>query len=100
MNLSDVLAIEEGATSEEGYFQSMQRAINSLDAWRLQGSMGRSMMGAIEGGSCMLGLKPTADYYGNRIPSRFEVQDGTKGSRGYVISHRGEEWADMLENLT
>lgn len=97
MNLQDVRNIEEGVETEEEFFCAVQHAINSLSAWSLQGSYGRTMMGAINSGHCMLGLKPTADYYGNRIPSRFEVQEGTKGSRGYVISHRGEEWTDMLE---
>ena len=96
MNLSDVRNIEEGVETEEEFFCSVQRAINA-HSWSLQGSYGRTMMGAINSGHCMLGTKPCLDYWGNRIPSRFEVQEGTKGSRGYVISHRGEEWADMLE---
>jgi hypothetical protein len=38
-------------------------------------------------------------YYGNRIPSRNEVKEGTKGSRGYVVAAMGEDWAKMLEGV-
>jgi hypothetical protein len=31
-----------------------------------------------------LGLKGHRDYYGNYVPSRFEVQKGTKGSIEFV----------------
>jgi hypothetical protein len=98
--LKQVHMIENGADSEAEYFEAVQTAINSLDAWKLQGSYGRTMMDAIESGKCMLGTKPTRDYWGNRIPSRTEVQDGTKGSRSYVVKHSGEEWALMLENAS
>ena len=98
MNMQDVENIESGDPTEEEFFCSVQRAINS-HSWSLQGSYGRTMMGAINSGHCMLGTKPCLDYWGNRIPSRFEVQEGTKGSRGYVISHRGEDWATMLEGV-
>lgn len=97
-SLNDVENIEGDCESEEDYFLSMQRAINS-GMWGLQGSYGRSMMDAIENGQCMLGLSGCRDYYGNYIPSRFEVQEGSKGSRQYVVDAMGEEWAEMLESL-
>lgn len=84
-------------STEEEYFLGLQRAIDSLSAWQFQGSMGRAMMGAIEAGDCMLATSCCRDYWGNRIPSRTEVQEGTKGSRQWVVQHRGEEWAVMLE---
>jgi len=95
--LEQVNAIEGEATTEEEYFSALQSAINSLHAWRMQGSMGRAMMGAIEDGKCMLARSSTRDFYGNRIPSRSEVDEGTKGSRGYVVEHSGEAWAAMLD---
>lgn len=97
--LDDVYKIEEGAESEEEHYKSLQRAINSLEAWKFQGSYGRAMMAAIDEGRCMLGTEPTRDYYRNRIPSRTEVKDGTKGSRGFVVENSGEEWAAMMENV-
>jgi hypothetical protein len=97
MNLSDIHAIEtDDDTTEEGYYLALQRAINSGTAWSFQGSYGRAMMDAIKAGACMLGKTPARDYYGNRIPSRDEVQEGTKGSYAYVSRANGEEWADMM----
>jgi len=97
MNMTDIHTIEtdDEATAED-YYQAMQRAINSGTAWSFQGSYGRAMMGAITDGFCMLGTAPARDYYGNRIPSRTEVQEGTKGSYSYVSRANGEEWADMM----
>jgi hypothetical protein len=98
-DLDDVLNIEDWGVAESAdeYYKSLQRAINSGEGWRLQGSFGRAMMAAIEGGACMLGSSGCRDYWGNYIPSRDEVVDGSKGSRGYVVKARGEEWAAMLE---
>jgi hypothetical protein len=99
MKLQDVYNIEGDAESEEEYFTSIQRAINSLEAWKFQGSYGRAMMNAIQGGHCMLGRHDTHDYYGNHIPSRDQVKDGTPGSKGYVVSTYGEEWASLIESV-
>jgi hypothetical protein len=98
--LKEVEAIEGEAESAEEYFSALQSAINSLKAWKFQGSFGRAMMDALEAGKCMLGHHATTDYWGNRIPSRTEVQDGTKGSRSFVVKHSGEEWAVMLETVS
>lgn len=95
LNDVNVLECDEDA-SEENEALSIQRAINS-GMWSLQGSYGRAMMGAIEAGSAMLGPYPARDYWGNRIPSRSEVKEGTKGSRQFVVEHMGEPWALMLE---
>ena len=97
MQLQDILNIEGEAGSSEDYYTSLQSAINIGSAWRFQGSYGRTMMEAIEAGFCMLGLQSSSDYWGNYIPSRFEVKEGTKGSRQYVIDNMGEDWANMLE---
>lgn len=98
MNTQDIFTIEsdENASAED-YYLAIQRAINS-GMWGLQGSYGRAMMAAIEEGLCILGKKPARDYYGNRIPSRDEVQDGTKGSYTYCARAHGTEWADMMGN--
>lgn len=95
--LEDVNTIEcDEEASLEDYALSLQRAINS-GMWGLQGSYGRAMMDAITSGLCMLGTSSAKDYYGSYIPSRDQVKDGTKGSRGFVVARRGEEWAEMLE---
>ena len=96
LTLNDINIIEcdEEATEEE-YFMAIQRTINS-GMWGLQGSYGRTMMEAIESGRCMLGKSRARDYYGNTIPGRDDVQEGTKGSYDYVADAMGSEWADMM----
>jgi hypothetical protein len=87
----------EGETEgdEDAYFEAIQRAINE-GAWNFQGSYGRAMMAAIEAGDCLLGRSGFTDAYGNPIPSRADVQAGTKGSLAFVANARGDEWAARL----
>ena len=61
----------------------MQRLINSGDAWRLEGPVGRHAMSLIEAGLCVLGEEGQMGAYGNYVPSRHEVKAGTKGSLEY-----------------
>lgn len=84
---------------EMDYFIEMQKAINGGVAWKFQGSYGRSMMDAIRSGYCMLGHTRSSDYYGNTIPSRDDVEEGTKGSYEFVLEHMGEDWADVMGGL-
>ena len=99
LTLNDINTIEsdEDATEEE-YFLSIQRAINS-GAWSLQGSYGRTMMDAINAGRCVLGRNRARDYWGNTIPSRDDVKQGTKGSYDFVAEAMGAEWADMMAEV-
>jgi hypothetical protein len=62
----------------------MQDLIDSGQAWQLEGSIGRQCMAAIEAGECMLGEVGHRDYWGNYVPSRYEVEPGTKGSKEYM----------------
>lgn len=95
----DYEVLEQGEGTEEDYAVAMQQAINGGTAWQFQGSVGRSMMAALEAGICMLGKDGAADYYGNYIPSRDQVQEGTKGSYQYVAEKMGAEYADKLAAL-
>jgi len=96
LTLNDINTIESDEDfSEEEYFLSIQRAINS-GAWSLQGSYGRTMMDAINAGRCVLGKTRARDYWGNTIPSRDDVKQGTKGSYDFVAEAMGTEWADMM----
>jgi hypothetical protein len=99
MNLHDIDLIEDGAETETEYYEAIQRAINEGTAWKFQGSFGRTMMDAIRSGRCLLGRHSTQDYWGNRIPSRDEVQEGTKGSYDYVVHMQGQEWADTMGDI-
>lgn len=96
ITLHDIDLIEgETTCTEREYYQSMQRAINA-GVWDMQGSMGRSMMEAITSGHCLLGTKEFRDYYGNPVPSRHQVQAGTKGSFEFVIDQQGQDWANDM----
>lgn len=78
----DFLYDEE--TSEEDVIIGYQTLIDSGDAWRLEGHVGRTAMEFINNGQCMLGEEGHCDYYGNYVPSRHEVKAGTKGSKEFV----------------
>jgi len=80
------------------YYTSIQRAINS-GMWSMQGSYGRAMMDAINDGKCLLGLKDARDYWGNTIPSRLLVKEGTKGSWDYVKEKSGKDWANQMAGV-
>lgn len=70
-----------------------QKLINNGMAWRLEGSVGRHCMSLIDSGYCILGKTGHRDYYGNYVPSRFEVKPGTKGSIKYrqIMTQQREE---------
>lgn len=98
-DLNDINTIEsDDCTSPEQYYASIQRAINS-GMWGLQGSYGRTMMEAIESDYCLLGRSRARDYYGNTIPSRDDVQEGTKGSLDYVRDLQGDKWAEFISEI-
>ena len=78
----------EDATEDE-YLGALQQLVDSGDAWRLEGSVGRAAMDAIEDGLIALGPEGHHDYYGNYVPSRDEVESGTKGSVEYVLARSG-----------
>lgn len=100
MNLEDIAIIEGNAEADpRTYYEAIQRAINGGDAWRFQGSYGRTMMAAIQAGYCMLGRRARVDFYGSTIPSRSDVAPGSKGSCDYVIAHQGEDWAAHMDHL-
>ena len=87
---------DENATQEERVV-CFQKLINSGQAWLLEGSVGRAAMRLIEDGACILGEEGHQDYWGNYVPARSEVQEGTKGSRQYAVERRGEQHVKMLE---
>jgi hypothetical protein len=64
---------------EQGYDQ-IQSLIESGTAWKMEGAVGRTAMELLRSGACFLPKQSHRDYYGNRIPSRTEVKEGTTGS--------------------
>jgi hypothetical protein len=80
---------DEDLTHEE-LVAEYQQLINSGTAWRLEGSVGRLAMDLIEAGWCTLGETGHTDYWGNYVPSKHEVQPGTKGSEEYCRNMQDE----------
>jgi len=72
------------------YIKGYQALIDSGNAWTLEGAIGREAMELIHGGYCMLGKVGQRDFYGNYVPSRFEVKKGTEGSRAYATKMTNE----------
>jgi len=58
----------------------MQSMISDGTCWKMEGSAGRFAMSCLESGVCMLPLEPKLDYYGNCVPSRNDLKQGTKGT--------------------
>lgn len=98
-NLNDILDFEEGEQTNDEQAITLQKLINDGTSWTFQGSYGRAMMDAIEAGVCLLGKHSTHDFFRNRIPSRDEVEPGTKGSYEYVKNIMGEDHANMMKNI-
>ena len=61
-------------------FAELQELINTGMAWKLEGSVGREAMSALNCGACMLPKKDYYDYFGNLVPSRDKLKPGTKGT--------------------
>lgn len=88
INVKDVIAWEETGMSPDKEAKFFQKLINSGEVWHLQGAYGRRAMELIEEGVVTLGKKGHRDYYGNYVPSRYEVEAGTKGSPQYAKKMR------------
>lgn len=93
----DALYREDATEAEQ--VECYQRLINSGQAWKLEGHVGRTAMGLIESGCCMLGRQGHRDFWGNYVPSRSEVKAGTKGSYEFVAERAGVEHADAMKAL-
>ena len=65
---------------EEFGYTELQGLINSGLAWQMEGSIGRSAMRALESGACHLPTKTYRDYYGNIIPDRNLLEEGSTGT--------------------
>jgi len=75
-------------------YDTTQNNINSGNAWTLEGSVGRHAMACLESGACMLPKEVKYGAYGNRIPSRYELKKGTKGT----FQNSVRFWSDVEQN--
>lgn len=82
--LDTLIEFEEGRLGELETVRLFQKLIDDGTVWKLQGSYGRTAQDLIQGGRCTLGPTGHHDFYGNYIPSRFEVKPGWPGSVDFV----------------
>lgn len=90
MTAIDYTALWDEDATEDEQVATYQALIDSGQAWRLEGHVGRTAMGLIDAGLCTLGPVGHTDYYGGYIPSRDEVVPGTKGSVAYAQARQEE----------
>ena len=86
--MTDLTALYREDATEQEVLEAFQVLINSGDAWRFEGHVGRTAMSLIEAGLCMLGPTVQRDYWGNHVLSRFQVVPGRPGSPEYVEARR------------
>ena len=79
--------------------ETIQRLINSGMAWQMEGAIGRECMAAINAGRAMCSTEAHKDYWGNVVPSRYDVKPGTKGSFDYVVEHMGMDHAQAMADV-
>lgn len=101
LTLNDIEAFETDYDEQDDQeiAERLQRTVNDGTAWKFQGSYGRTLMEAINAGVILLGVNRSSDYYGNVIPSRDDVEPGTKGSFEYVAARNGKAYAAELAAL-
>jgi hypothetical protein len=82
-----LLQQQQTGLDEDDNVRLFQDLIDTGMAWRLEGAIGREAMSLIDAGKCTLGDEGHHDYYGNYVPSKHEVEPGTKGSPEFVAAH-------------
>jgi len=68
-----------------GYYD-IQNMINDGSIWKMESSISKNAMNYIEKGICMLSLESASDLYGNKVPSRNELEKGTKGTYQFSLN--------------
>lgn len=81
------------------YFKKIQSAINDGSIWLFEGSAGRAASDALSNGECVLGRVGHRDYWGNYVPSRYEVKKGTKGSVLNTRNIHGDSYARSIARI-
>jgi hypothetical protein len=84
--MTDLSALWDEDASAEDTARAYQALVNNGSAWRMEGAVGRAAMDMIEAGVVALGDDGHHDYWGNYVPSRHEVEAGTKGSAEFVTA--------------
>jgi hypothetical protein len=95
----DMTALYREDATEDEAILAYQRLVNTGSCWTMDGSTGRCAMSMIEAGAVLLGVEGHRDYYGNYVPSRTEVEPGSKGSPEFVEEHYGAEHRARMEEV-
>lgn len=80
----DLSALWRDDATEEEEAAVYQHLVDTGDAWRLEGAVGRAAMDMLSSGRIVLGEVGHRDFWGNYVPSRTEVEPGTLGSVEYA----------------
>lgn len=81
MNHKKITALQK----QYGFFD-VQESLNTGLCWEMEGSVGRNASALLDSGACMLPLERKRDYYGSTVPSRKDVEEGSKGSYKNAVS--------------
>ena len=81
--MTNLSALWDETATEEEVVEAYQSLIDSGQAWRLEGHVGRTAVELIDAGLCTLGETGHTDFYGNYVPSKHEVEPGTPGAPDY-----------------
>ena len=73
-------------------FTAAQDGINSGTVWKMEGSAGRYASDLLKSGVCLLPTVRRVDYYGNVVPSRYDVKSGTMGSYHRAVKFWTKAW--------
>lgn len=77
-------ALYDEDVTEDEFLDTYQELVNNGMAWKMEGSVGRTADDLLEARKIGLGETGHKDFYGNYVPSRYEVQAGTKGAAEYA----------------
>ena len=69
-----------------------QELINTGTAWQVFGKTAKGCLKHIKDGTCILPTTPHKTYWGQYIPSRYEVLPNTPGSFEYVKKFYEDEY--------
>lgn len=92
--MPDMTALWREDATEEEVVAAYQELIDTGQAWRMEGNVGRTAASLINSGHCLLGEVGHRDYWGNYVPSRTEVEPGTQGSVEYAEAQKKSRGQD------
>jgi len=85
--------IHEKQKEHECYW--MQEMVTNGAAWFMEGSIGRVAMAGLTTGEFFLPEVGCRDFYGNYVPSRDELEPGSKGT----LDNAYQYWSEVIETI-